>query len=174
MLATVGFFWQWFRWWLFVLLFPITYGSVWIVFTYSSLLIGDNGNIFLRTTRVAGGHLTVGQAHTGDLIVHTLPVLITLLFTAASWNYLRKVVRDFQNLVYGSVWLCLFVAWFVLSPLIIMGIYALVNDPIREYPSDIDGLFGAYVVVLFTVIFNGLLLILFIVDGRHEYEMKHT
>ncbi len=160
--------WRGLKWFLLRWAYPLVYGSVWIVFVYSSMLIGDNGNIFLRTTLKFGGHLTVGQAHTGDIIVHTLPVLVTLIFTAAAWHVLRRVVGPvYTPWPWGRV---LYAVYFVLSPLVRMLIYRLVHDPDLEYPSDIDRLVGVFVVVSLTILFNGILYLLLLADHPPPYD----
>ncbi len=134
--------------------YPIIYGTVWIVFVYSSTLIWENGNIFLRTTTEQGGHLTVGQAHTGDILVHTLPAFVTLIFTAVAWYPLRRIVETGNS--YG--------VYFVLSPLLPAIVYNLLFDAEREYPSDIDGVFGTFIVTIIAIVFNGFLFLLLLAD----------
>lgn len=176
-LLIVAVFWRGFRRVLLRWYYPLWWGTAWVVYVFSSFMIGNNGNIFLRNTVAATppGTMTVGAAHTGDFLVHQLPVLAVLLFSFLEWGRLARMHAGELAWSWGrGAWVRPIghLAYFLLIPLPLLIIYSLFKNPITEYPSDFDWSLSIFSVVAIVLLSQGLLHLLLLRTGVHWWGLS--
>lgn len=124
-----------------VYLFPVVAGTSSIVFAVIVTIVQLNGGwIMIEATVLGTGSVSVGTAHTADVVIHVLTVID--LFVVLLSGHAERIARDSaRHLGDGAPeqgaplgrWLALY-AYYVLSVWVPALVYACVYDPFYEYP----------------------------------------
>lgn len=131
---------------LFVL--PVALGTTFGVCLLIVVAVQLNGNIFMSAIT---GDTGSGDVHSGDFILHTLPFLGTLILLVAGLQRYVSAVLTACAATWSprspARWL--YVAYFLLAPLVPMFVYTFVFDPAVQYPTGIPTWVLWLVVLLF-------------------------
>lgn len=148
-------------------LYPLWYGVVWLVFLGSTLMIAVNGDIFLHDTVAATppGKLTVGVVYLGQILVHVVPLIVVLIYSALEWEALVRVHaheldRDPHRTASWFPWACRAVGhllYFFFAPIVPWLVYVALNDINVRYPTAFDTVLSIYVLVVCVVVIQGTL-----------------
>lgn len=118
-----------------VLLFalPIMLGTTFIVWVSIVIIVARNEDVFL-----GDGSTSVAKRHTGDWVVHDVPPMMMLITLALGFSmYARRALGYRERLFRTRTRRLLYVAYWLLSPLIPLGIYSLAFDIAVKYPTGI-------------------------------------
>lgn len=133
------------RWWLTLfalLMFPLVLGTTWVVNVTIVMVIQINSAVFSDAIcqNVTGDADTaVSLIHTGDWILHDLPFMMGLILLGAGLNmYMRAVLGPELNGLYNANWRWAYQAYFVLVPLVPLGLYSLIFDISVHYPTGME------------------------------------
>lgn len=148
---------------------PLVSASSFLVAVLIVLIVNDDGWMFIGGTTYGTGSASVGMVHTGDELIHPLPLLLLLgalpsgyLFYARSilsWYFCREL-----NCL-GRILYCLY--WFGAALLTLIP-YIILNDPMRRYPTDHP--LGTWVLIVAILIlgFQSLNLLWMLSAGGHN------
>lgn len=116
--------------------FPILLGNVTLVPIVIAIVIGLNPEVFLNDTDVRGGSLSIGLVRNADWVLHTTIVQVFILLVVGYKEYASGILVKFLNSIHWK-WAVLYIAYFIYSPLALVGIYALCEDPTKRYPTSL-------------------------------------
>lgn len=118
-----------------LLIFPIALGSTFLVMVSIVIIIQENAAVLTASLSTT---LTLSLIHTGDWILHSLPVLEILLILCVGYLlYTRTIIAGEVAGMRKSEWKAIYVLYFIVSPMIPMLIYSLIFDPATHYPTGI-------------------------------------
>ncbi len=119
-------------------IFPIVFVSVFFVLFYIIVILQlDHGWLWISATVLGGGTLSVGTVHTFDMFIHVFTV-ISLLFVC-HFGYsldVRNCFATFYDAQNNYKLKVKFFVYFLIAPLIPIGIYSCFYNPIEQYPTD--------------------------------------
>jgi hypothetical protein len=119
-------------------IYPIIHGSNFLVFSIIIIVIELNDSIFIKGTIYAGGNIKIGDIHTGDYIVHVLPLIETLLIMLFGLLfYVRAILYHFKLHVNYKYYQYIYLLYWILSPLIPITIYSFIFNPFIQYPTSL-------------------------------------
>ena len=161
----VAAFWPWlqrvlWRWWV-----PLWHGTAWLVFWGSTVMITDNGNIFLQNTTAGtpAGPATVGLVFMAEVVVHVMPAFLVLVYCAVVWSGLQRMHAHELTVAVarGSFWsVCTPVGhtlYFLFAPIALFAIYTLVEDVAFQYPTYFPASAAVLITVTVTVVLQAAL-----------------
>jgi len=137
-------------------LLPLTYGTVIFVAFAIVVIVELNDWVFLKTSTFNGGTKTIGLIHTGDFIIHYLPlfeILLVLLLLD------RSAVPIFKNF-YASLRpssKVYYTIYFLLSSLFLILLYMINMDFASNYPTSLPIASTIALVVVMAILFQSLL-----------------
>jgi len=154
-----------------IFIIPIFYGTTIFISFAIIVIIQLNDNVFLKTTVDNGGTRSIGTIHTGDFILHQLPlfevVLILFLIKDSMLNSFGQFYYSLRS--YGKT---LYTAYFLLISTFILFVYMINIDFVSNYPTNLDLIY----IILLTVsmaIFTELLLFLALVFGSKDKKTSN-
>jgi len=138
-----------------VFVFPLVFGSAFFVLAFIIIITQlDGGWMFLSSSILAGGSVTLGTVHTVDAIVHfftVIDLLIVLMsgyFEDARWSMF--LYRHFKSETYDEF---AFRIYYIAIPLVPMLIYTLFFNAFKEYPTDTSPIILIAVAIALLIIF---------------------
>jgi hypothetical protein len=128
-----------------LIIFPIVFGSVALVFFYIIVILQlDGGALFIGATVFAGGSYGVGTVHSADEILHVLPLFdLMLLLLCGFVKDARSVTVTYYKALSDGTHRFFFTVHYFLGPLIPLAFYACFFNPFREYPTHITDIVPA-------------------------------
>ena len=119
---------------LFAFVFPLA--LTFVVCVSIVIIINENSDVF--TAAATSGDLALSLIHTGDWILHSLPLIEILVLIAAGWYlYVRGVLAFELSSLRRSEWKAAYFLYWFLAPLVPLLIYTLIFDPAEKYPTGI-------------------------------------
>ncbi len=118
-----------------VLLFalPVLLGTTFVVWVAIVIIVARNANVFLGDDGTS-----VAKRHTGDWIVHDVPLAMMLITLSMGFAmYARRALGYRERLFRSRTRRLAYLAYWLLSPLVPLGIYSLAFDIAEKYPTGI-------------------------------------
>jgi hypothetical protein len=118
--------------------FPILLGSTFIVAVSIIIIIQQNSTIFFVADSSAWTQDALSLLHTGDWILHSLPLVEILFILALGWAmYARAIIASELASIRKSEWKAIYVLYWILAPLVPLLIYSCIFDIATVYPTGI-------------------------------------
>jgi len=115
---------------------PVYLNITAFVFIAIVVIVALNDNVFIRATVLGGTNRTIGETHTGDWIVHYLPLVMLILVLLSIQAYYLEFVETFWK--YAGRNLKIFYIFYVfLTPLSILLVYMLTMPFDKNYPTTL-------------------------------------
>ncbi len=115
--------------------FPIPLGTVFLVAVSIVIIIQENEDVFTAGT---SSGLALSLIHTGDWILHSLPLIEILLILGLGWLlYARAIIASEISSIAKSEWRAAYILYWLLVPLVPLLIYCLIWDIAVQYPTGI-------------------------------------
>jgi len=122
-------------WVLFLL--PLIWGTILFVSFAIIVIVQLNDGVFLKTTVDNDGLRQVGEVHTGDWLLHQLPVFEILLILLLLWPTASVIFRNFWGtLSKAQHWA--YSLYFLLAPLLVLAFYMINVDFDSNYPTKMN------------------------------------
>jgi len=139
-------------------------GNVWQVYVVFSAIVLANGDALLR---FMDGNVTFGQLWAGEKVTHALPVLFMLCYSVAHWDRLREAVLRWRDRTrkHPLTWAALCAYW-LLSPVALIGIYSMSHDPWEVYRSTLPFGVLAVIATCACLVASGIPLLAFLMSKR--------
>ncbi len=118
--------------------FPLVFGSVFLVFLFIIILVDLNGDLFVDTNDIINGTVDIGRLHTGDTVIHVFTLIdFFIVLTSGYLEAVRGVIIDYiHRLTYAEY--VRFLIWWYVSPFIPMVAYTIFYNPFEEYPTSLS------------------------------------
>jgi hypothetical protein len=111
-------------------LFPIPLALSFLVSVAIVVMIQSNSSIFWS------GGTSLAILHTGDWILHSLPLIEMLLILAVGYLlYARAIIASELNAIRDPQFRTLYIIYWFISPLLVLLIYSLIFNPQVYYPT---------------------------------------
>lgn len=122
-------------WVLFVL--PVLWGTISFVSVAIIVIVHLNDGVFLKTTVDNAGERSVGEVHTGDWVLHQLPVVELLIVLLLLWPTASVSFRNFWRELRtpGRV---VYTLYFLGASLLALGFYMVNVDFNTNYPTSMS------------------------------------
>lgn len=134
-----------FLYYLLLILYPILYGSNFLVFSLIIVIIQLDGWILIEETVFGLGNSTIGDLHTGDYLVHVLPLLeIYWIVFSGLHFYVNQALSTHQQ---NSKNHALYVLYWLFCPLLLIGAFSLFFDGPTEYPTGLPRVICVFLVL---------------------------
>lgn len=135
-LAVVALFTErWFLHFVTMYIFPIPLGSTFLVALSIVIIIQENQEVLVSNDNAG---LALSLIHTGDWILHSLPVIEILLLMVCGWLlYARLIIGNRLATMKSAGNRTGYIIYFLLVPLVPMAIYSIAFDPAVHYPTGI-------------------------------------
>ncbi len=123
-----------------IYLFPVVFGSVFLVFLFIIIILHISGGwMLVEATTLGTGTLNIGAVHTADAIVHFFTVVDFFIVLVAGYLYDARAsiahFLEYLNRHHDPSHCLAYRIYFYLSPAIPMFIYTLFFNPFKEYPT---------------------------------------
>lgn len=143
-----------------LIFYPILYGSNFLVFSMIIIIIQLDGWILIEETVFGVGSLTVGDLHTGDYLVHVLPLLeiYWIVFAGLHFYVNQALLTHEQNSRNHK----LYIVYWLLCPLLLMLAFSLFFDAPSEYPTGLPRVVCILIVVVACIIYMAFSYLVFI------------
>lgn len=139
-------------------LFPIVFNTCLFIGVAIVIIVQLNDWVFTRTTVVHHGPRRVGEVHTGDWILHQLPVVEMFVIMVMYLEDIRSGYKDLRKGV-TKLGAGIYYAHTVAFPSMIILLYFATEDINRNYP--VEGL-ANWVKVLMSLVFSWLVGLFFL------------
>jgi len=120
---------------LFVL--PIMFTIQLFIATAILVIVHVNDNNYLKSTVVLGAMTKVGFVHTGDIVLHYIPVFETMVIYVVLLQQMRKIVHMFFKML-DTRYKVMYVVYLTCSATAILLLYCIGYDFLKNYPSGLD------------------------------------
>ena len=119
-----------------LMLFPIVFNVTFFVGIAIVVIVQLNDWIFMHTTVFYGGPRLVGAVHTGDWVLHQLPVvevLVLMLMYSADMN---RCYEQLKSAFFTKLGAAIYYIYVVSSGALVIGMYFATEDFQHNYPVD--------------------------------------
>jgi len=131
---------------------PVIYGTTIFVAFAIVVIIQLNDSLFIKTTLYNGGTRSIGMVHTGDFLLHYMPLIEILLVLFSISNSLTVTFAEIYNST--EKWSRVaYIAYFLLCPVYILFFYMSNINFMTNYPTMIN----PYLIWLITFVMSTLL-----------------
>ena len=122
-----------------IFIYPVVTCSNFLVTVIINVILASNGFLLVEGTEFGIGRSSLGAVHLGDTLVHPAP-LFALLFCLSSGllGYGRAVIGDYFHVELSCLGKLKFVAYWYVSPLLLLAMYGSIFDPLAEYPTSLS------------------------------------
>jgi hypothetical protein len=118
-------------------LLPVYFNTTTFVFIAIVVIVALNDTVFTRASVLGGTNRTIGETHTGDWIVHYLPMVALLAVLISIQAYYLEFVQNYWK--YASKLARIFYVFYLfLTPLAILLIYMLTMPFDQNYPTTLS------------------------------------
>jgi len=157
-----------------VLLLPILWGTTMFVAIAIVVIIQLNDGVFLRTTIYNDGTRSVATIHTGDWLLHQLPLIELLLVLFVSRTAMLHCFHVFWRDLARPLYRTLYTIYFVVASLLVLSLYMSNINFSLNYPTSVSqGTVWALTVFLALAV-NSLLFVIFFFSKPSELLQLQT
>ena len=147
-------------------LFPIPLGTTFLVSLAIVIVIQQNAEVFTAAAG-DGGQAALSLIHTGDWVLHNLPLIEILILLGLGWLlYIRSVIPMELSAIRSSEWRAAYMLYILIVPLVPLGIYSVIFDIEKHYPTGIPTYILWFGLVLFDLLWMGTWYMAFTVSAR--------
>ena len=137
-LSLIGLWTQgWFEVSVALVLWPLVFGSVWLVAVIITIVVIINPDVYVNATICGSGKLSFDTVRVADWVLHGLPIVEVFLLMLFDYKiYLRTLIFHLlrsRGIVAGSTYLA-YCEW---GPIFPLGLYALITNPSKHYPTGL-------------------------------------
>lgn len=120
-----------------LLFWPLVSASAFLVAVLIVLIVDDNGWMFISGTTYGVGDSSVGRVHTGDELIHPLPLLLLVGALPSGYlAYARPIISHYMLRELRCCSRLLYLLYWFGAALLTLLPYIALNDPMRRYPTD--------------------------------------
>lgn len=116
-------------------LYPIVFNIAFFIGVAIVAIVQINDWVFTRTTVVHSGPRRVGEVHTGDWILHQLPVVQMLVVFVMYIDDARKGCRELRKL-FTPLGTAIYYIFIVTFPSLVILLYFATEDTTQNYPTE--------------------------------------
>jgi hypothetical protein len=116
-------------------LYPIVFNIAFFIGVAIIAIVQLNDWVFTRTTVVHSGPRRVGDVHTGDWILHQLPVVAMFVVFVMYIEDARKGYRELRR-CFNSFGTAIYYAFIVSFPSLVILLYFATEDTAQNYPTE--------------------------------------
>jgi hypothetical protein len=117
-------------------LVPVYFNTTTFVFIAIVVIVALNDTVFTRASVLGGTNRTIGETHTGDWIVHYLPMVALLAVLLSIQTYYLEFVQNYWKYATRNARI-FYVFYLFLTPLAILLIYMLTMPFDQNYPTTL-------------------------------------
>jgi hypothetical protein len=119
-----------------LMLFPLVFNASFFVGVAIVVIVQLNDWIFMHTTVFYGGPRLVGAVHTGDWLLHQLPVVEVLVLMLIYSSDMNACYNRLKAAFFTKVGAAVYYIYVVTSGALVVGLYFATEDFQRNYPVD--------------------------------------
>lgn len=147
-------------------LFPVVFGDNAVVRFGIVVIVGRNADVFL-----GDGSQSVETRYVGDFIVHSLPLgMLLVVMLTGLLLYVRRALGYELGLFRTSTRWWLYVAYWILSPLIPLAIYTASFSIAQKYPTGIPTGLLWLALVGVDIVWMGFFLLIFVAVAKFSVQ----
>lgn len=134
------------------------------------VIVQCNDWVYLRTTILGGTTRAIGDVHTGDFVLHYLPLIGFLLYAALHSRYIGLSIHNLWHTLRTGEKMA-YVFYLSLAPLLVLGFYMTVMPFDKNYPTMLSNwLIAVLVSVLSLSIQAIIILVVFYVFQAQDFD----
>lgn len=149
-------------------IFPVVFGTTLFIGITIIVMIFLNDEIFLTNTVMRGGTRTIAVAHSGDWLLHQLPVIEIVIVTVCITRYARMHMRAVRSAWHGTVGYWLYVVFFFTAAAWPLILYVLLFPFQRNYPVSLSLTWCIILMILISIVIGALLWAIWTLPDPHE------
>jgi hypothetical protein len=119
-----------------LMLLPIVFNASLFVGVAIVVIVQLNDWIFMHTTVFYGGPRLVGAVHTGDWLLHQLPVIEVFVLMLMYISNINACYTTLKSEFFTKLGSAIYYAYVVASGALVVGMYFATEDFQRNYPVD--------------------------------------
>lgn len=116
-------------------LLPLAFNLCFFIGVAIVIIVQLNDWIFMRTTVVYGGPRLVGDVHTGDWVLHQLPVVEILVVMVLYINEVNEQFHYLKTEVFTKLGTVIYYCYAVASGALVVALYFATEDFNKNYPT---------------------------------------
>lgn len=149
-------------------IFPVVFGVVLFIGIAIIVMVFLNDEIFLTRTVFRGGTRTIAVAHSGDWLLHQLPVIEVIIVTVCITRYARIAMRNVRAAWRGTFGYWLYLFFFFTASVWPLVLYVALFPFQQNYPMSLSITVCVVLMIVISIAIGVLLWLIWMLPNQHE------